>query len=205
MRSQHNALHDVLEATDDVPTVLDADALTLLATHANADDLDENLTDLSDAKTTVARLDRVASSRGVVCTPHVGEFEKLIDAKVASTIEGRIAQAMQFAAATGAVILLKGTPTIVVSPNESQPIIIPRGTAVLATGGSGDVLTGLITTLLGQGASPRNAAVVGAWVHGRAAELATLQAQTIRGLTLDAVLASLVDVWRELSGTFKHA
>jgi hydroxyethylthiazole kinase-like uncharacterized protein yjeF len=194
-------LHAMLDATRAVPTVIDADALTLLATHTGSDDsgaFDETLTHLSAADQTIARLQHIVSTRPAVCTPHVGEFARLIDTKVSDTIEGRVAQVTAFANATGAVILLKGTPTIVVAPNSAAPAVVARGTAVLATGGSGDLLTGLIGAVLGQGASPQNAAIIGAWVHGRAAEIATALAGTARGPTLDDVLASLVLVWKEL-------
>jgi NAD(P)H-hydrate repair Nnr-like enzyme with NAD(P)H-hydrate dehydratase domain len=68
---------------------------------------------------------------------------------------------------------------------------------MLATGGSGDCLSGIIATLLAQGCRARDAAVAGATVHGRAAERATA-AGTVRGLVLDDMLQALPQVWREL-------
>ncbi|MEP6765321.1 MAG: NAD(P)H-hydrate dehydratase, partial [Gemmatimonadaceae bacterium] len=194
-------LDAVLSATHGVPSVLDADALTLIAQGAeNADaDLDEIIEPASPSAHAISRLSAIAANRPVVCTPHVGEFARLIGEAVAETLEGRVEQAQQFATRTGACILLKGTPTVVVSPNEALPIIVARGTPVLATGGSGDLLTGIIVALLGHGASPRDAAAIGAWVHGRAAELATGRDGSVRGVTLDEVLVAMPAAWSELS------
>jgi hydroxyethylthiazole kinase-like uncharacterized protein yjeF len=192
-------LHAALDATDGVPTVLDADALTLLATsNESRNDIDESLDDRGRAARTIATVRAIAASRPLVCTPHVGEFARLIGTDAAGTLEGRIAQATEFIRATGITLLLKGTPTVVLTPDGAPPTVVARGTSVLATGGSGDLLTGLIGALLAQGASPRDAAITGAWVHGRAAELATDDAGVVRGVTLDEVLHALPRVWREL-------
>lgn len=208
-RSMHswNTLQRALDASQGVPTVLDADALTLLA-RGDAHDvtngepfddaLDERLDTLPAAERVIARIRAIAASRAVVLTPHVGEFARLVATDAATTLEARIAQASRFATATGAVVLLKGTPSAVVAPNEAVPTIVPRGCAVLATGGSGDLLTGVIGALLAQGVTPRDAAIVGAYTHGRAAERVLERAGGVRGTTLDDVLAELGAVWREL-------
>jgi NAD(P)H-hydrate epimerase len=70
-----------------------------------------------------------------------------------------------------------------------------RGTPALATGGSGDVLSGIVTTLLAQCGDATHAAAMGAFVHGRAAERAT-DSRPVRGVTLADVLAELPDAWR---------
>jgi NAD(P)H-hydrate epimerase len=67
----------------------------------------------------------------------------------------------------------------------------------LATGGSGDLLTGIIGTLLAQGSSGSEAALVGSTAHARAAELAAMRTPGVRGRTLDDVLEELPRAWRE--------
>jgi NAD(P)H-hydrate epimerase len=168
-----------LRELPDIPLVLDADVLTIIG---------------SDVK----RLKKLCSRHQVVCTPHEGEFARLLGAGAARSLDGRVQQAMELANATGATVLLKGTPNVVVSPDSAQVIIVPRGTPVLATGGSGDMLTGVIGALLAQGAAPAHAATVGAWVHGRAAEIATELAGTVRGVTLHDVLRAMPAAWREV-------
>ena len=163
-----------------VPLVLDADALTLIGTDTN-------------------RLKALAHARQVVCTPHVGEFARLIGEPAALALDDRIAQVRKLVAQTGCTILLKGTPTIVVAPDANSIVVVARGTPVLATGGSGDMLSGMIGTLLAQGANAADAAAIAAWVHGRAAELATELAASVRGVTLGEVMGSMPHAWRELA------
>lgn len=200
-RSSNRVLDTMLNATVGIPTVLDADALTLIAggdEHADTD-LDEVIEPRTHGALAVSRLRAVALNRSIVITPHVGEFARLIGDPVADSLQGRIAQAQELSARTGVCILLKGSPTVILSPDHSTPIIVARGTPVLATGGSGDLLTGIIGALLGQGASPRNAAAIGAWIHGRAAELATAREGSVRGVTLEEVLVAMPAAWSELS------
>ena len=78
-------------------------------------------------------------------------------------------RAKQAAIKSGAIILLKGSPTIIAHPN-GKTFINETGTAYLATAGSGDVLSGIIAGLVAQGMSTFNAGCAGAWIHGRAAE-----------------------------------
>lgn len=170
----------LLGALPDVPIVLDADAITLLG---------------SDRE----RLRALTTTREVVCTPHVREFAKLIGEAAADSLDERISQARTFANDTGATILLKGTPSVVISPSDTTVTVIARGTSALATGGSGDMLTGIVGTLLAQGASGADAAAIAAYVHGRAAELATDEAGSVRGITLTEVLNAFGAVWKELA------
>jgi NAD(P)H-hydrate epimerase len=90
-------------------------------------------------------------------------------------------------------VLLKGVPTVVALPGEA-PLVVARGTPALATGGSGDVLAGILVTLLAQGMPVGEAAAVAAWVHGVAAERAG-GAMPVRGVTLEDVLVALPTVW----------
>ncbi|HPC84375.1 MAG TPA: NAD(P)H-hydrate dehydratase [Thermoanaerobaculaceae bacterium] len=138
------------------PLVLDADALTLLA-------------------------ERVEVLRGrsapTVLTPHAGELGRLLGWPTARVVADRRAAARELAARSGAVVLAKGARSLVVGGGRLD-LVNPTGSPGLATGGSGDVLTGLVGSLLAQGLGASEAAAAGAWLHGRAAELG---GETCRG------------------------
>lgn len=102
-----------------------------------------------------------------VLTPHDGEFERLTGRPPGPD---RIAAARGLAAATGAVVLLKGSTTVVASA-DGRCLLVRSGDSRLATAGTGDVLTGLIAAHLALGADPLRAAAAAAHLHGRAAEL----------------------------------
>jgi NAD(P)H-hydrate epimerase len=101
-----------------------------------------------------------------VLTPHDGEYARLTGAPVGAD---RVDAARRLAADTGAVTLLKGPATVVAEPG-GRAAVNPTGGAELATAGSGDVLTGIIGGLIARGLSAFDAAVAGAFVHGRAAD-----------------------------------
>jgi NAD(P)H-hydrate repair Nnr-like enzyme with NAD(P)H-hydrate dehydratase domain len=91
-------------------------------------------------------------------------------------------------------VLLKGQPTIVTAPTGAR-LVSATGTPLLAAAGSGDLLTGMVGTLLGQVGDPLAAAACAAWVHGRAASLAQQGSKSARGFALDDVLAALPRAW----------
>jgi NAD(P)H-hydrate epimerase len=93
---------------------------------------------------------------------------------------------------------------MVATPDGRPVTVAPYGTPLLATGGSGDVLSGLIVALMGQGLAPLEAAVCGATVHGRAAEIATAQLGGVRGGTLEALFDALPTAWRGLEHAVVH-
>jgi NAD(P)H-hydrate epimerase len=105
-----------------------------------------------------------------VLTPHPGEFARLIGSDIRSVQADRQTLAVRFAAEHGVVLLLKGHGTIVTDGR--RMFQNTTGNPGMATGGTGDVLTGLIAALLGQGLEPFAAAQLGAWWHGRAGDLA---------------------------------
>ncbi len=104
-----------------------------------------------------------------VLTPHPGEAARLLGGSAREVNADRIGAARRLAAATGAVVLLKGAATVVAAPDD-RVIVNPTGGPVLASGGSGDVLTGIVAALLGQGVDPVEAAALAAFLHGHAAD-----------------------------------
>jgi hydroxyethylthiazole kinase-like uncharacterized protein yjeF len=127
-----------------LPVLLDADALTLLVDGKHADDLRR------DAP--------------LVITPHDGEFKRLAGEDPGAD---RVGAACRLAAWTNAVVLLKGDRTIVATP-AGDAWANPTGSSALATAGSGDVLAGLLGSLLAGGLAPEKAAAAAAYVHGLA-------------------------------------
>ncbi len=135
--------------------VLDADALNLLA--KTPEILSEQP---QDETGNVPR----------ILTPHPGEFGRLIGRPVSEIEQNRESFAAEFAEKHGVVLVLKGRHTIITDGERMAQNT--TGNSGLATGGSGDVLTGLIASLLGQGLSAFDAAHLGVHLHGLAAELA---------------------------------
>jgi ADP-dependent NAD(P)H-hydrate dehydratase / NAD(P)H-hydrate epimerase len=130
------------------PTVVDADALTILA-HAG-----------------LVHIDRAKGPR--LLTPHPGEMTRLL---AGQKIKDRAKVAREFTDRHAVTLLLKGARTIIAG--QGRPLRYnTTGHPGMATGGMGDVLTGVCTALLGQGADTDLAASIGAWVCGRAAEIA---------------------------------
>jgi hydroxyethylthiazole kinase-like uncharacterized protein yjeF len=144
----------VLDA--DVPVLVDADGLTVLAQHRSW--LHE----------------RAARGPVTLLTPHEGEFARLAggdpDQTAHQLATDRLATVRRLAAELPATVLLKGSTTLVVDPDGAARV---NGTGVgwLASAGTGDVLSGLCGALLASGLSARDAGSVGAWLHGMAAQL----------------------------------
>jgi NAD(P)H-hydrate epimerase len=131
----------------------------------------------------------------LVLTPHPGEFARLTAEPAPVTDTERRSKALAFAQRFGCVLLLKGAGTLVT--DGARLYQNATGNPGMATGGSGDVLTGVIAALVGQGLSAFDAAVLGAWVHGRAGDLgAAVLGQT--ALTAPDLLDYLPGAFREL-------
>jgi NAD(P)H-hydrate epimerase len=154
------------------PVIVDADALT--AFEGGGESLGELL-----------------KGRPAVITPHAVEAQRLVGVAAADIDSGRFEAADRLANRARGVVLLKGVPTVV--SDGTRSVVVAAGTPVLATGGSGDVLGGIVATLLAQSKDPFMAAAAGAWVHGRAAELAGKG--RVRGVSLDDVVDALRDAW----------
>lgn len=137
-----------------VPLVVDADGLNALAPQ----DGEEALSDLGREAPTVL-------------TPHPGEMARLLRLTTAEVQGNRLERARQLAAATGAVVVLKGQRTVVAHP-DGRAAVNATGNPGMATGGTGDVLTGLAGALLARGTEALSAAVAAVCVHGLAGDLA---------------------------------
>jgi NAD(P)H-hydrate epimerase len=127
-----------------------------------------------------------------VLTPHPGEAARLLGRGAGQVNRDRVGSARQLALATGAVVLLKGAASVTADP-EGRVVVNPTGSAALATGGTGDVLTGMVVAYLAQGLPPLDAAALAAYVHGAAAD------RLSREIGAAGLLAG--DVARELPAT----
>jgi hydroxyethylthiazole kinase-like uncharacterized protein yjeF len=163
----------------DVPVCLDADALTL-----------------------VAGPELRGALRGrphpTVLTPHDREFARLAGGEPGGEPGGdRVGAAGRLAAELGAVVLLKGDRTVVAAPDGSA-YVNPTGTPVLATAGTGDVLAGLLGSLLGAGLPAERAAVAAAYAHGLAGRYAAASGPVTAVDVAEALRPALAraDLWR---------
>ena len=132
----------VLERAD-CPVVLDADGINVVAPHK----------DILRGRT-----------NPTVLPPHAGEF-----ARLGGNADDRVAAAEEIARDTGCTVLLKGHNTVITDGKTTY--INPTGNPGMAVGGSGDVLAGIIVSLIGQGIGPLEAAACGAWLHGAAGDI----------------------------------
>jgi len=164
--------------TDPLRLLVDADGLRLLARLENWPDL---------------------LPRPAVLTPHPGELSALTGLSIDAIQSDRLNIARKFATKWGHVLLLKGAFTVIASP-DGRTVIEPFATPALAKAGSGDVLSGLVGGLLAQGVSPFEAAVTGAFIHGRAAEIAAESLGTVISLTARDILSAVPKAFGTLSG-----
>lgn len=163
--------------TAEVPCIIDADALNLL----------------------VGQLDVLESARGPrVLTPHPGEFARLVGMTVREVQAARESLAVQFAERHRVILVLKGAGTIITDGGRIS--INKTGNPGMATGGTGDVLTGLITSLIAQGAHPFDAACLGCHLHGLAGDLAA-EELSMPGLIASDLPRYLPKAWKRLSAT----
>ncbi len=157
--------------TCQTPMVIDADALNLLAEH----------------RTYIGRL-----PKGSILTPHPGEFERLVG-KCQDSYE-RLIKACDLAKTAGVYIVLKGAYSTIITP-EGKCFFNTTGNPGMATGGSGDVLTGIILALLAQNFKAEDAACLGVYVHGLAGDIAAKKKGMI-GMTAGDIVNYLPMAWR---------
>ena len=133
--------------------------------------------------------------KGSILTPHPVELERLVG-KCRNSFE-RLERARELARNADVHIVLKGAYTIVIAPDGTCRFNT-TGNPGMATGGSGDVLTGILLALLAQGYAPGDAAALGVCVHGRAGDLAAEELGQI-GMTAGDIIAHLPQAWKELA------
>ncbi len=155
------------------PAVIDADALNLLGLRPEM----------------LARLPRPA-----VLTPHPGEFARLTGLSTAEVLKRRLELAPAFAAKHNVYLVLKGYRTLVAAP-DGRLFINPTGNPGMATGGSGDVLSGILASLLAQVKDPFLSALAGVYVHGLSGDLAA-EALSEKALVAGDIIRYLPKAWK---------
>jgi len=167
---------NILEAlfkTKNLPMVIDADALTIIANSKN----------------------KALSifSKNAILTPHLEEFDRLFGEN--TSLNDRRQKAILKAEELGVVIVLKGHETLIT--NGKKSFINPTGNAGLAKAGTGDALTGIITALLAQGYDSFSAAKLGVYLHGLAADIA-LEKQSVESMLATDVIESLGAAFKKI-------
>jgi hydroxyethylthiazole kinase-like uncharacterized protein yjeF len=159
------------------PLVLDADAISVLEGQAHW-------------------MDKARSP--LVITPHPGELARLMATTTEKVQADRCAAVRAAVKVTGATVVLKGAGTLVAQANSPIQINL-TGNPGMATGGTGDVLAGMLTSLLGQGHDPLDAACAAVYLHGRAGDRAALR-KSQAGLVAGDLIAEIPFAFRELDG-----
>ncbi|MEK5394552.1 NAD(P)H-hydrate dehydratase [Paenibacillus sp. FSL K6-2859] len=162
-------LRNLWEGTD-CPLVIDADALNILAD--------------ADYKSWASR------RHPVILTPHPGEMARLASITIAQVQRDRISLAMGYAKEHGVTLVLKGAHTVIATP-EGQAYVNTTGHPGMGTGGAGDVLTGIISSLLAQGLNEAQAAAFGVYLHGLAGERAARQRNNPAGIIAGDIIEAL--------------
>jgi NAD(P)H-hydrate epimerase len=150
-----------------MPTVVDADALFWLSTLPQES----------------WKID------GKILTPHLGEISRLLHQNISAVDDALLHHLRAIASTTQSTIVVKGAPTFIIS--EGQPVLVmPRGDPGMATAGTGDVLTGMISGFLAQQLTPPSAAVLGTWLHAISGEISA-QKRTSYGLIASSLLSAI--------------
>ena len=156
--------------------VVDADGINLISLHK---DILEN------------------ASGNLLLTPHPAEMARLTGLTVQEVNDAREKTAASFAAAHNVTVLLKGVNTVVASP-DGRVYINPTGASALSRGGSGDLLTGIITAFAAQGLNPFDAACLGAYLHGLTGQIAERKF-TSYAATMERIVSCIPDAFSEMT------
>jgi ADP-dependent NAD(P)H-hydrate dehydratase / NAD(P)H-hydrate epimerase len=165
----------------DIPIILDADALNLLA--------------MSGGEVQLLTQERSAP---LILTPHPGELARLLQLTVPDIQKDRLGIAVTTAKKWQAWLVLKGADTIIAAP-DGRAWINDNGNSGLASGGSGDLLTGIIAGLLTQGWPEESAVRCGVWLHGAAADAAIVDGNSESGLLAQDLLPFVIKLQSTLS------
>jgi NAD(P)H-hydrate epimerase len=161
------------------PMVIDADALNSLAPWA------ENL--------------RGSTELPMILTPHPGEMARLVSKSTADVTRNPIDTARNFTVARGVILVLKGSPTVIATP-DGQVYVNSTGNAGMATGGTGDVLTGMISSFVAQKQDdPLNATIAAVYLHGLAGDIAASKLGT-RAMTASDITTHLGEAFTSVGG-----
>lgn len=174
-KETQNLIRNLMGKTEK-PIVLDADGLNAIAGHLEV-------------------LQKALAP--VVLTPHPGEMARLTGKDVAEIQNNRKDIALSFAHQYNIVLVLKGHETVVARPN-GEYYINETGNAGMASGGTGDCLTGMIASFIGQGLEPFEAAIAGVYLHGMAGDIAAKE-KGILSLIATDLLNKLPDVLKKLA------
>ncbi|MBN2897447.1 MAG: NAD(P)H-hydrate dehydratase [Clostridia bacterium] len=165
----------------DKPVVIDADGINAIARNTDI---------LLEKKSTI------------VMTPHPGEMSRLIGKTTEEIIDHPVEIAREYAMKWDVVMVLKGARTVVAAPN-GDIYVNTTGNSGMATAGSGDVLTGIIAGLIGQGLSPLDASRLGVYVHGRSGDTSAEQKGEY-GLLAGDIVEGLIYTMKEMALTHKR-
>jgi len=135
---------------------------------------------------------------GRILTPHSGELARLLGVTVESVEADRLESALRASGQYGSIVILKGARPVIAEPG-GRLFIVPTGNPGMATAGSGDVLTGILTALLAQRVPPLSAALLGAYVHGLAGDMAR-DALTDISMTASDIKAFIPSAFRRIAG-----
>jgi len=164
----------------EIPMMIDADALNILASNP---------------------LLLKSLHQPVVLTPHPGEFARLLDLPTQEVVENKLKLAPQFAQEYGVYLVLKGYRTLIVTP-EGRVYINPTGNPGMATAGSGDVLSGMIASMMIQEDDILEAILAAVYVHGLSGDLAAEKLGE-RALTAGSLITHLPSALKKLSGQLR--
>ncbi|MEZ4751134.1 MAG: NAD(P)H-hydrate dehydratase [Bdellovibrionota bacterium] len=160
--------------------VLDADALNAMAAHSE------------EACELLGRRQNLT-----VCTPHPKEAARLLASETAEVNRDRYRAVQLLSDRYPAVFILKGQGTLLRSP-QSPTYVVKRGNSALSKGGTGDLLSGIVGSLLGQGDDALSLSALGVFAHGRCAEIWSLESGTERSALASEFADKLTVVWAEL-------
>lgn len=136
------------------------------------------------------------SDADILLTPHPAEMARLTGKTTEEINSSRIETAVSFARENGVTVLLKGANTVIASP-DGKVFINPTGTTALSRGGSGDLLTGIAASFAAQGLSAFDSAVIAAYIHGLAGEIAEKK-YTAYGASIEKITDCIPDALSEI-------
>lgn len=166
--------------------IIDADGLNALAR--------------GDREERAAALESLAKAKALpVLTPHPGEMARLTGLPLSQVVKDPVGLAGETARRWQSVVVLKGAPTVTAFPG-GRTYVNPTGNEGMATGGTGDVLTGLIAGLAAQGSSAQDAALAGVYLHGLAGDMAAAEKGS-RSMTATDLLEALPGALKALAGS----